>query len=120
MRLFLLIEAVSFAAASLFHFGVLVTGYEHPGARIPEAVIAAVLFAGLLVSLIRAGWTRWAALVAQGFALLGTMVGLFVIAIGVGPRTPPDLAFHAFFVVTLVWGLIVAWRSRSSSRSHRP
>jgi hypothetical protein len=57
--------------------------------------------------------------VAQGFGLLGTMVGLFVIAIGVGPRTPPDLAFHAFFVVTLVWGLIVTWRASASAFSHR-
>jgi uncharacterized membrane protein YjjP (DUF1212 family) len=51
-------------------------------------------------------------LAAQGFAILGTLVGLFTIAIGIGPRTVPDLVFHAGIVVVLVWGLIVTTRAR--------
>ena len=50
-------------------------------------------------------------LIAQGFALLGTLVGVFTIAIGVGPRTVPDVAYHAIIVLVLLPGLVVAARS---------
>jgi uncharacterized membrane protein YoaK (UPF0700 family) len=118
-RLFLLVEAASFAAASLVHSGVFISGYEHAQARIAEGVIAAVLFAGLILSFIRREWTRPVGLAAQGFALLGTLVGLFTIAIGVGPRTVPDLVYHAVIVVVLVWGLIVTARARSYSTGQK-
>lgn len=45
IRVFLLVEAAAFAAASLAHSGVLVHGYEHPQARVAEGVIAVVLLA---------------------------------------------------------------------------
>jgi hypothetical protein len=48
----------------------------------------------------------------QGFALLGTIVGLVTIAIGIGPRTAFDLTLHAGMVALLVAGLIVTARSR--------
>jgi hypothetical protein len=51
-------------------------------------------------------------LTAQGFALLGTAVGLFTIAVGVGPRTAPDLAYHAAIVSVLVAGLVAVARRR--------
>lgn len=113
IRLFLLVEAASFLAASLVHSGVPISGYEHPQARVAEGVIAAVLFAGLMLSMVRQEWTRPVGMAAQGFALLGTLVGLFTIAIGVGPRTVPDLVYHAAIVAVLVWGLIVTTRTRS-------
>jgi hypothetical protein len=53
------------------------------------------------------------ALIAQGFALVGTGVGLFTIAIGVGPRTIPDALYHAVLVGLLVSGLAVAWREHA-------
>lgn len=115
IRLFMLIEAVSFVAASLIHSGVFITGYEHPQARVAEGVIAAVLIAGLTVSFVYPAWTRWVGLAAQGFALLGTLVGLFTIAIGVGPRTVPDIAYHTTILVILVWGLIVTARARTQA-----
>ena len=96
MRLFMILQAASFVAASLIHSGVFITGYEYPQARIAEGVIAAVL---------------WVGLAAQGFALLGTLVGLFTIAIGVGPRTMPDLVYHATILAVLGWGLIVTTRA---------
>jgi hypothetical protein len=34
------------------------------------------------------------------------------IAIGVGPRTVPDLVFHVGIVVVFIWGLIVTARAR--------
>jgi hypothetical protein len=115
IQLFMLFEAVTFVAASLIHAGVLISGYEDPAARIAEGVIAAVLIAGLILSFIRPAWTRWVGLAAQGFALLGTLVGLFTIIIGIGPRTVLDIVYHAAIVVVLVWGLIVAARAPSEA-----
>lgn len=42
---------------------------------------------------------------AQGFALLGTCVGIFTIIVGIGPRTVPDYILHLCMVTLLVWGL---------------
>ena len=53
IRLFMLLEATSFVAASLIHSGVFITGYEHPQARTGEGVIAAVLITGLILSFVR-------------------------------------------------------------------
>jgi hypothetical protein len=111
IRIFLLIEAASFIAASLVHAGVLITGYEHQKARIAESVLASTLLAGAALTWVRPAWTRMAGLAAQGFALLGTMVGIFTIVIGIGPRTVPDIAYHIVIVVVLVSGLVVAMRA---------
>jgi hypothetical protein len=113
IRFFLLFEAAAFALAALIHAGVFISGYEHAQARIAEGVIAVVLIASLILSFIRREWTRWLGLGAQGFALLGTLVGLFTIVIGVGPRTAPDIAYHAVILIVLGWGLIIAARARS-------
>jgi len=96
------------------HAGVLVGGYEHSRAAIAEGVIALVLFAGLVVSLARPRATRTIALVAQGFALLGTLVGAFTIAVGVGPQTTADHLFHALLLALLLSGLAVAWKSKKA------
>jgi hypothetical protein len=114
IRLFLLFEAVTFVLASLIHFGLLVDGYEHDGARIPEAVIAAVLLIGLGSSLVRPDLTATAGVSAQGLALAGTLLGLFLVAIGVGPRTVPDVIYHIAIIVILAWGLSLAWRARAA------
>ncbi len=111
VRSFLLVEAIAFALAAMVHFGVLVHGYEHDRARIAESIIALVLLFGLAVSLARPALTQQAALVVQGFALLGTLVGLFTIAVGVGPRTVPDVIFHIAIIVFLIMGLITTRQS---------
>jgi hypothetical protein len=110
-RLLLAFEAVLFATASLVHAGTLLSGYEHSRAATAEGVIALGLLAGLVAGLIRSASARTAALVAQGFALLGTLVGAFTIAVGVGPQTTADYVFHATVLVVLVWGLVAVWRS---------
>jgi hypothetical protein len=46
-------------------------------------------------------------LAGQAFALLGTLIGVFTIAVGVGPRTTPDIAYHIAIVVVLIWGLVI-------------
>jgi hypothetical protein len=102
------VEVVLFVLASFAHRGILVAGYEHGKAAIAESVIAAVLAAGLIVCLVKPIATRTAALWVQCFALLGVCVGLLMIAIGVGPRTGPDLVLHALMLMTLIVGLLTA------------
>ena len=111
----LLVEAASFAIASLVHAGILIDGYEHREARTAEGIIAIVLLGGLVLTWIRPAWTRTAALVAQAFALFWTLVGVFVIIIGIGPGTVPDVVYHVAIVAVLIYGLVVA--SRASMRS---
>src|ERR1700736_5930403 len=94
IRLFLLFEAAAFVAAASVHFGLIIAGYEHQKAGVAESVIAAVLIIGLAVTSLDRTWTRRAGLAAKAFALVGTLIGVFTIVIGVGPRTLPDVAYH--------------------------
>lgn len=114
IRLFMGVEALVFSFAVLVHAGVLVAGYVHSAARIAETVIAGVLVAGLALSAIRPTWTRPAGLLAQGFALLGTLVGVLTIVVGVGPRSVPDVIYHAAIVALLIAGLTCAVRAPAS------
>jgi hypothetical protein len=111
IRLFLVVEGASFAVAAAVHFGVLVHGYEHPFAPYAESAIALVLLVGLVLTGIGPGLTRAIGLAVQAFALLGTLVGLFTIAVGVGPRTVPDLVYHVAIAIVLGWGLLVTARA---------
>ncbi len=113
IRLFLLLEGASFVVAALVHAGVLVGGYAHRQASIAESVIATVLLVGFGLTWAWPAWTRPIGLAAQAFALLGTLVGLFTIAVGVGPRTVPDVVYHVGIVAVLIWGLLVAARAPS-------
>ena len=108
MRLFLFGEASTFVVAALIHFGVLFGGYQHREAGIAESVIGAVLLAGLALTWIRPQALQAIAIAAQGFALLGTLVGIFTIVVGVGPRTLPDVIYHLAIVMVLASGLITA------------
>jgi hypothetical protein len=83
----MLCQGLSLIVAALIHFGVLMTGYEHRRAGTAETVIGVVLLGALISTWIRPQATRTIGLSAQGFALLGTLVGIFTIVIGVGPRT---------------------------------
>jgi hypothetical protein len=47
-------------------------------------------------------------MVVQLVALLGTMVGIFTIIVGVGPRTVPDVIYHISIAVVLAMGIAVA------------
>jgi hypothetical protein len=112
IRLFLLGEAAAFCAAALIHGGYLVPGYAHRSARIAESVIGLVLALAWAFTLARPAAARTVGLYAQGFALAGTLVGAFTIAIGVGPRTAPDVIYHALLLAILVTGLVVTARAR--------
>lgn len=105
---FITVEFAIFALASLLHRGILASGYEHTKAAIAEAVIAVVLAFGLGYSLYQPRAICAAALWVQGIALLGVCVGIAMILIGVGPRTPLDFGIHAVMLIVLISGLIAA------------
>jgi hypothetical protein len=111
IRLFLLIEGASFLAAGLIHRGVFITGYAHQQASIAETSIAIVLLAGFGLTWLWSAHTRLIGLVAQTFALLGTLVGVFTIVIGVGPRTAPDIVYHGAILAVLTCGIVAAARA---------
>lgn len=117
IRGFMAFEALTFVIAALIHLAVIpVSGYAHSAAGTAESVIAAVLIIGLIVSFTMPAQTRIVGLVAQGFALLGTLAGLTFIAVGIGPQTTPDVVYHIGIVLVLILGLIVAWQSRTRFR----
>lgn len=115
VQTFLGVEAAAFTAASLVHAGVLVDGYQHRAAANAEGVIAGVLILGLAVTVVRPLARRAAGLAAQGFALLGTLVGITMIGIGVGPQSVFDVLLHVGFVALLVSGLVVVARGGRES-----
>lgn len=110
----LIAESFIFLTAALVHFGLLVYGYEHARAGIAEGVISAVLALGVMGGLFYPGWKRTVALSVQVFALLGTLLGAIMIAIGVGPQTIPDRLYHGFLLVLLIGGMRVILRKNSS------
>jgi hypothetical protein len=119
IRLFLFFEATAFIAAALVHVGLLIQGYEHQRAGTAESVIAIVLLVGLALAWIRPKSTRGIGLAAQAFALLGTLVGIVTIAVGIGPRTLPDIVYHIGIVIVLMSGLVVAVRARFDEATQR-
>jgi hypothetical protein len=62
--------------AALIHFEVILDGYLDREAGTAESIIAVVLLGGLSASLLRFAITRRAGILAQGFALAGTFVGV--------------------------------------------
>ncbi len=118
VRFFLSLEAAAFGAAALVHSGMLVRGYEHWKAATAESVIGVVLLVGLGVTVVTAQASRAVGLAAQAFALLGTLVRILTIAIGVGPRSTLDIAFHVGFVVALITGLVLVARGRIGAQQH--
>ena len=114
IREFLVFEAATFVVAASAHFGIWIQGYGHLAAGVAETVIAVGLLSGFAATWIRPAFVRGIGLAAQGFALLGTLVGVATIVIGVGPRTIPDVAYHIAILAVLAWGLVVANRARAN------
>ncbi|MGJ4854864.1 hypothetical protein AB4037_28140 [Labrys sp. KB_33_2] len=104
----LALDIALFAGASMVHGGLLPIGGLDSRAATAEGIIAVVLALGLVTALARPSLVRLTALAAQGLALLGTLVGTVMIAIGIGPQTSGDKMFHAALVVVLVSGLWLA------------
>jgi FtsH-binding integral membrane protein len=118
IRFFLFIQAALFAFAALAHFGI-IGDRNDPGAGTAESVIGVALLAGLLVSLVNPAATRTSALAAQGFALLGTLVG-FTLVLTVGPTTTFDVSMHLSMLVLLVTGLAVTIGAGRATNTNPP
>jgi hypothetical protein len=104
------LATVSFALASLVHFGIvlplrLVTLDDpFPGAAIPEAVIAIVLGIGT-ATVIGGQAKRWrVASVATVFAILATLYGL---SVTLGSSRTGDVTYHVFVLVLLLVILVL-------------
>ena len=109
IRAFLAIQTLLFAFAASAHFG-LVGDRDDPAAGGFETLIAIALAAGLVTSFIQPQATLIAARVAQGFALILTLVG-FTLVLTVGPTTTFDVTMHLTMLTLLVAGLVVTFRS---------
>src|SRR2546423_14223990 len=72
----MLAEAVTFAIASILHFGV---AESFIAAAIPEAIIAVVLAVGAVSIMRRPAGSWWIAMGTTLFALAGVIIGLSVI-----------------------------------------
>jgi hypothetical protein len=119
IRLFLIVQGISFAVAALIHSGAVIDGYQHEGAARAESIIAAELLAGLGLTWIWPPLTRVIAIAVQAFALALTYIGTYVSIIGVGPHTVPDIVFHVGILLVLMWGLVVAARDPRSTEGLR-
>lgn len=114
VRALLGVEAVSFLLAAMVHAGGLIRGFEHYEAMIAEGVIGTVLLVGLAMTWVRPRLMFSVATGVQLFALLGTLVGIWTIIVGIGPRTAPDVVYHVVIVLMLVVGIWVAWQARGT------
>jgi hypothetical protein len=114
IRLIMLVEATAFVLASLAHFDLWLDGYAHRRAAIAESIIATVLVVGLVSSFARPSPRYGMELAAQIFALVGTLVGVFTIVIGIGPRTTPDIIYHGAIIAILVGGIALTVKARNS------
>ena len=104
------LQVAAYVAGALTHFGALFSGLQHWRAAIAESIITAalVLGLGLYIAYRRPG----IAFSAQIFALLGTLVGLVMILIGVGPQSTFDDVLHALMLSLLAAGLEVTRAGR--------
>lgn len=116
-QLFLAVQFALFAFAAGAHLSV-GTDMDDPGAGIAESVIAIVLLGGLLLTFARSANLRAIALGAQGFALLGTLVGVTLV-LTVGPTKAFDVTVHSIMLATLATGLAVTWRAPRALPSAR-
>lgn len=115
VRPFLLVEAAMFAAAASVHFGLTLDGFQHQRAGTAESVIALVLLVGLGLTYAIPDRARTVALVVQGFALIGTLFGMYTVVAGFGPQSTLDLLFHVALLAVIVGGLIVAARAPTAA-----
>jgi peptidoglycan/LPS O-acetylase OafA/YrhL len=114
MRILLLVvAALTFGAASLTHSGLVTPIDPLPVASIAEALIAAVLAAGVAAAALRRPAARWLVPATTLFAILGTLLGLSVVASG---HRTGDVAYHVAALVVLAASLALTLRAEASRR----
>ncbi|NJC68574.1 hypothetical protein HC031_02375 [Planosporangium thailandense] len=117
----LAVVAASLVVASAMHLSGHVHGRAEPpfdagDAGIAEAVIAAVLVAGVFGMLRSQPRGRTAGLITTGFATVGFLVGLSITARG---GHWPDIAYHLVVLPILVGSLVVLARVGNERREAR-
>ena len=117
IHLFLAVQSAVFVFAACAHFGVF-GDRDDPGAAVAESIIAVVLLAGLALTFTGPAGARPVALVAQGFALLGTLIGVTLV-LTVGPRETFDVVVHVVMLALLIAGLAVTYRAPQALESAR-
>jgi len=110
IRAFLAVEAATFIIAALVHFGILTNADPHEAAATGESVIAIALVIGLALTWVGLTSVATIGILAQGFALFGTLVGILTIVAGVGPQSAADLGYHVAISGVLLVGVVVASR----------
>jgi len=110
VRAFLAVEALTFIVAALVHAGVLTNADPHPAAATGESVIAIALVIGFALTWMGLTSVATIGILAQGFALFGTLVGILTIVAGVGPQSVPDITYHVAISGVLIVGVVVASR----------
>src|SRR5438552_3746850 len=110
IRAFLAFEAATFIVAALVHAGILTNADPHAAAATGESVIAVALLIGLALTWVGLTSVATVGILAQGFALFGTLVGILTIIAGVGPQSWMDIAYHVAISVVLLVGVVVASR----------
>ena len=110
IRAFLAFEAATFILAALVHAGVQTNADPHEAAATGESVIAIALVIGLVLTWSGLTSVATIGILAQGFALFGTLVGILTIIAGVGPQSWPDIAYHVAISGVLLLGVVVASR----------
>lgn len=113
LRLLLLIDIASLVVVAAIHAGIL--GGPFDRASMYEAAVAVVLAIGLALTWAGPAIARWGASIAQLLALFGVGTGIYMASRGMAPNTTWDFAYHAFAVVFLLAGLVVALRLPPSS-----
>lgn len=110
-RVFMFIEAISFFFAALVHGGVLIHGREHTVIHVGETFMGIVLATGVVASGLLPAHARTIAFGTQAFAFFATVLGLLLIAVGLGPSSVPGLMFNAAVLLLLCLGLFFASRT---------
>ncbi len=114
LRLLLLIDIASLVVVAAIHAGLLFGG-PFDRASMYEAAVAVVLGIGFALTWAGPAVARWGAFIAQLLALFGVGTGIYMASRGMAPNTTWDFAYHAFAVVFLLAGLVVALRLSPSS-----
>lgn len=101
--------AIGFGVASTIHFGLPLGPFTDPfaGARVPEAVLAVLLGAAAVYTLVGLPGARWAALTALAISLLGVGFGLTVT---VPAALWGDVAYHLVAAAAILGTAVVALR----------
>jgi hypothetical protein len=108
----MLIEALTLAAASALHLSGHVHGsspFDPDHAGIAEAIIGAVLACAAITMLRVPARGRMVGLAANGFAIVGFLVGLNFTTRG---GHLPDVAYHLTLLPVLIGSLVVLLRAR--------